>query len=162
MECFSGISEIYQHMFSYHIRPIFIKTTISLHILAHTQAFVLCGKQSVGCWLEQIVVLCATTLYVLLNNTSYCWFSLFLSFASATISKNPLCWPSNISDKQKCLSVIYYYNTVYCVSRVESKLSAMYSPVWLGPSWEVPDPDDGSLRLLALADSGPETQPEEI
>lgn len=38
----------------------------------------------------------------------------------------------------------------------------MYSPVWLGPSWAVPGPSGGSLRVLAAADSGPGTQPGKV
>lgn len=43
--------------FSCHIK------TNNLHVLAHTQAFILCGLQSAGCLLEQLIVLSATTSY---------------------------------------------------------------------------------------------------
>ncbi len=45
------------------------------------------------------------------------------------------------------------------MTRVEGRISVMHSPAWLGPSWAIPDPTDGSLRVLEVADSGPETQP---
>lgn len=38
----------------------------------------------------------------------------------------------------------------------------MYSPVWLGLSWAVPDPADAFLRVWASAGSGPETQPGQV
>lgn len=49
-----------------------------------------------------------------------------------------------------------------CVSKDRNRVSVKYSRDGLGPSWAVPGLADGSLSVLASADSGPETQPAKI
>lgn len=66
IESFSGISGVYQHFFFPYKRYSLKLTTPPF--LGHTPAFILCGLQSVGCLLEQIVVFICNNFSVLLKN----------------------------------------------------------------------------------------------
>lgn len=83
-----------------------------------------------GVLLEQTVDLSPIT-SCFIEQCSDCWVARPKSALTAT------CFSS--------LNLIF--PTVHSVSGAKNTVSLMYSPVWLGLSWAVPDPADAFLRV---------------